>query len=69
MDDTRVQLTSAHSSGGRVYDSISLHSTVKLRANDTVTLNTDNDDGGLLLDTITHRSHFAGWLLEEDLSF
>lgn len=47
------------------FDSLSLTSSLRLKANDQVNLY--NQFTGILLDGSAHWSHFAGWLEEEDL--
>lgn len=46
-------------------DSLSLSASLRLKANDRVNLY--NGFEGELYDDANHRSHFSGWLVEEDL--
>lgn len=49
---------------------LSLLSTLRLRTGDRVDLFTFYYEGGMLYDdSISHYTHFSGWLLEEDLMF
>jgi len=48
----------------RNVDSVSLSASLRLEAGDTVNL---FNEGGALFDDSYHRTHFTGWLVEEDL--
>lgn len=47
------------------YDKVSLAASLRLKANDTVSLWYGN--GGVPHDSASHITHFIGWLVEEDL--
>jgi len=48
-------------------DNVVLSASLRLAADDRVNLYHVNEDGGVLLDTVNHLTHFSGWLVEEDL--
>ncbi len=50
-----------------VYDTLSIQTTLYLKAEDEVWVQIIG--GFYLRDISYHRTHFTGWLLEEDLSF
>lgn len=56
----------AHTYAGRVTAAASLTASLQLKAGDQVFL--DNQFGGLILDEENHLTHFAGWLVDEDLT-
>lgn len=58
-----VAYTEPYANGSK--DSLSLSASLRLKANDRVNL--FNGFEGELYDDVNHRTHFSGWLVEEDL--
>ena len=60
----RVAIGSAYGTDSATYPSTSLHSTLQLKKGDQIELYLVS---GTLHDITLHRSHFTGWLDDEDL--
>ena len=65
LNSNKVGLAEAASSSSILYDSMSLHSTLQLEKGDKIDLWITGSTS--LYDDNSHRTHFTGWLIEEDL--